>query len=262
MKRCPSIFRTAPCQATFLAAVFILLVSGLPWVSAQGSDPEALSILARVDANQSFKTIYYEGSMEIRSGSRIKVKTMKAWASGKEKAFIEFTNPEDRGVRFLKLDKSLWMYFPKEKDTVKISGALLRQGLMGSDLSYEDAMESDSLLSDYSARKLGQEDLEGRKTVVLELEAKDDTASYAKRKLWIDPERWVVLKSELYARSGLLLKTSRTLEVRLVGSRHFPATVVLSDALRKDSRTLVSMSSIILDKPIEPSRFSLQSLTR
>ena len=61
---------------------------------------------------------------------------------------MEFTNPEDRGTRYLKRDKNLWIYFPKEQDTVKISGHLLKEGMMGSDVSYEDALES----SDYQAK--------------------------------------------------------------------------------------------------------------
>jgi len=244
------------------AAVLALFLMTGASLAAQDSEAEAMAILAKVDANQSFSTIYYEGSMEIRSGTRVKLKTMKAWASGKEKAFIEFTNPEDRGVRFLKLEKSLWMYFPKEKDTVKISGALLRQGLMGSDLSYEEAMESDSLLADYRAKKLGEEIIEGRKAALLELEARDEKASYPRRRLWVDNERFVVLKSELYARSGILLKTSRTLKVSPVGSRYFPSAVELSDALRKDSSTLFSMDVIVLDKAVDASKFSLQALTR
>ena len=50
----------------------------------------------------------------------------------REESFVEFTNPEDKGVRYLKTDKNLWMYFPVEQETVKISGHLLKEGMMGS----------------------------------------------------------------------------------------------------------------------------------
>jgi len=242
-----------------LACIACFTASGTA-LGAQGLD--ASGILARVDANQVYNSIYYEGEMEIMSGSRTKTKTMKAWSSGSGKAFIEFSNPEDRGVRMLKLDKNLWMYFPSERDTVKISGALLRQGMMGSDFSYEDAMEPNDLKNLYTASVAGREAVEGRDCYVLELVAKSKDVAYAKRKIWIDAERFIVARSELYARSGMLLKISRTLGYTQIGARYFPSVVEFSDALKKNSRTVMSMTSLKLDAPIDESRFSLQALTK
>ena len=245
----------------------LLLLGCMTYLAAAGTSLEAQGldaggILARVDENQVYASIYYEGKMEIMSGSRTKTKTMKAWSSGSGKAFIEFTNPEDRGVRMLKLDKNLWMYFPSERDTVKISGALLRQGMMGSDFSYEDAMEPDDLKNLYTASVAGRETVDGRDCHVLELVAKGKDVAYAKRKIWIDAERFIVARSELYARSGMLLKISRTLGYTKIGTRYFPSIVEFSDALKKNSRTVMSMTSLALDAPIDEARFSLQALTK
>lgn len=246
-------FKIFVCMAIFCAAM----------VAAPGAQAlDASAILARVDANQVYSTIYYEGKMEIVSGSKSKVKTMKAWSAGSGKAFIEFTNPEDKGVRMLKLDKNLWMYFPSERDTVKISGALLRQGMMGSDFSYEDAMEPDDLKNLYAADLAGKETVEGRECYVLQLVAKGKDVAYAKRKLWIDAERFIVARSELYAKSGMLLKISRTLDYTKIGARYFPSVVEFSDALKKNSRTVMTMTSLVLDAPVDEGRFSLQALTK
>jgi len=244
----------------FVAAgvLFCAAIAGAQ--GAQGLDASA--ILAKVDANQVYSTIYYEGKMEITSGSKTKVKTMRAWSAGSGKAFIEFTNPEDKGVRMLKLEKNLWMYFPSERDTVKISGALLRQGMMGSDFSYEDAMEPDDLKNLYSAELMGKEILDGRECFVLQLVAKNKEVAYAKRKLWVDAERVIVARPELYAKSGMLLKISKTLDYTKVGSRYFPSIVEFSDALKKNSKTVMSMTSLALDVPMDEGRFSLQALTK
>ncbi|MCX7028155.1 MAG: outer membrane lipoprotein-sorting protein [Spirochaetes bacterium] len=245
----------------FLRIIVLALAAlALGTVGAEENDAEVL--LAKIDRNQSYRTIYYEGRMEIISGKKTKVKTMKAWASGKDKAFIEYNNPEDRGVRFLKLGKNLWMYFPKERDTVKIAGALLRQGMMGSDFSYEEAMESDNLITGYSASMAGKEVIDDRPCVVLELKAKSKDSSYARRRLWVDEERNIILKAELYAKSSLLLKTSRTLKVVKLGTRYFPSVVELADAIKKDSRTVLTMDELSLDESIDDSRFSLQTLTK
>ncbi len=224
--------------------------------------PPAEELLRRVDANQAFGSIEYSGRMEIVSGGKTRVKTMRASALGDSKALVEFTNPEDRGVRMLKVGKELWMYFPKENDTVKISGHLLKEGMMGSDLSYEDALESDALLEKYSAAVLRAEDLEGRPCWVVELKAKTPTANYDRRLVWVDRERFVGLRGEMYARSGKLLKTTRVLELSRIGGRWFPVSSEIESALKKGSKTVVTMSELKLDAAIPASRFSLGELTK
>lgn len=224
--------------------------------------PDAAAILRAVEANQVYGSIEYEGSMTIVSGAKTRVKTMRTWSLGKDKAFIEFTNPEDRGVRMLKLGDSLWTWFPKERDTVRISGYLLTQGMMGSDVSYQDAMEPDSLLDSYDAAVAGTETVGGRSAWLLELTAKSPQAGYSRRRLWVDAERYVTLKSELYARSGMLLKASTTLDVARIGARYFPSKVEISDKLKKDSKTVFAMTSLKLDTKIDESRFTLQALSK
>jgi outer membrane lipoprotein-sorting protein len=222
----------------------------------------AAEILAKVDANSSFKTIRYSGRMEITIGGETRVKTMEAAAEGTEKAFIEFTNPEDRGVRYLKLDKNLWMYFPKEQDTVKISGHLLKEGMMGSDLSYEDALESKDYKLLYAAAAKGEAEVEGRRCYMVELTAKAAAAPYDRRLLWIDAERWVPLKEEMYAKSGKLLKTSRTLEVKRLGDRWFPVRSELVSALRRDTKTAFFMDKVEINPKLDQRQFTMAELTR
>lgn len=246
--------------ALLFSSLLFLFSYGVSPIAAQALSAE--DILARVDANQVYSTIYYEGKMEIVSGSRIKVKTMKAWAEGEEKSFIEFTNPEDRGTKMLKLKDSLWMYFPSERDTVKISGAMLRQGIMGSDFSYQDAMSSEELSILYAASVTGSEILEGRDCHVLELQSSASGVHYPRRKLWVDKEHLTILRGELYAKSGTLLKVLRVLGSLSVQGRQFPSVVEYSDQLKKNSRTVLTMESIEINPSIDPGRFSLQAFSR
>ena len=233
----------------------ILIASLIALAAGTAFGQTAAEILRKVDENQAFQSIEYTGRMEIVLGGDTRVKTMRTWAVGDSKAFVEFTNPEDRGTRMLKLDKNLWMYFPKEQDTVKISGHLLKEGMMGSDVSYEDAMESDALLDKYSASVLREEAVEGRPAWVLELKAKVPTATYDRRLVWIDKERYVSLKGEMYARSGKLLKESRSLEVRNIGGRWYPVRTEMVNRLRKDTRTVFVLEDLRLDTRIPDSRF-------
>ena len=133
---------------------------------------------------------------------------------------------------------------------------------MGSDLSYEDAMTKDVLAEDYSVTVLSEEKLEGRPVAVLELNALVKGLAYEKRKMWIDTERSVILKEEMYAKSGRLLKTSITLDVQKIDSRWFVVASEMRNELRKNSSTIFQISNIVFDLALDESIFSLQNLGR
>jgi outer membrane lipoprotein-sorting protein len=239
-----------------LAAAFAALGS-----AAAGAQT-AQEILARVDANESYRSIRYHGRMEITIGGETRYKTMDAIAMGSTRAFVEFTNPEDRGTRYLKRDKNLWIYFPKEQDTVKISGHLLKEGMMGSDVSYEDALESSDYEQKYRASRKADGRVGDRTCFVVELSAKVPTAAYDRRLLWIDAERFVQLKEEMYAKSGRMIKTSATLAVDRLGGRWFPTQIEFVSRLRSNTRTVFTMSGVELNVPLTEQMFSLAALTR
>lgn len=245
-------------------SVAICMLASLWAAQAQtfAGAPSASELLARIDANQAFKTIEYTGRMEIRLGKELRVKSMKVWAMGSDRAFVEFTNPEDAGTRMLKLDKNLWIYFPREQDTVPISGHLLKDGMMGSDVSYEDALESDELSSMYIASLTGETMADDRRVYVVELKAKSPRAKYDRRVLTVDAERFVVLSEEMFARSGRMLKSMVAKEVKRIGDRWYATTVVMVDKLRKNSSTTMVMESLRLDVAIDPGLFTRAALER
>lgn len=219
-------------------------------------------IMKRVDANATITTMAYVGTMRIDLGNRILDKEMRVVAEGGEKSFVEFSNPEDRGVRYLKVDKDLWMYFPSEQETVKISGHLLKEGMMGSDVSYEDALESGALSDKYTIIILGTELLDGRSCYVLDLNARVKTVNYERQKYWVDGERFVVLKAEMYARSGRLLKESRALVVKQFGTRWFATEMRMEDQLKKGGGTVFTMKDVQFGVALPADMFSLRRLAR
>lgn len=254
-------------------AALCAAVVGLAWTpalapaAAAQAGMDVAAIVARVDANASFASLRYEARMEITVNGSTRVKAMTCVAMGRDRALIEFLNPEDRGTRMLKLAGALWMWFPKEQDTVRIAGRMLKEGLMGSDISYEEAMESESYASGYEASLAGRESLDGRDCYVLELVARAQApgaqpARYQRRRAWIDAERFLVLKEEMYARSGKLLKTSAVREAGFTQGRWYARRSELSDAMRSGTRTVIIMDSIEFDPRLDEGMFTMDSLKR
>lgn len=221
-------------------------------------------ILRKVDANIKYGTIIYTGKMEIyiNTTAAPRVKIMKAHGIGTQKAFVEFLNPEDKNTRYLKIDKKMWIYDGEEENVFLISGHMLKQGMMGSDVSYEDALESDALYTKYNIEIAGTENVDGQACTVITLTAKVKDVSYEKRKMWIDTERFIALKEEKYAKSGKLLKTSRVLEVQKIRERYFPVKSEIADKLRNGSRTVFTMQEVQLDIPVSEKLFTMQNLQK
>src|SRR5215470_14994955 len=108
-----------------LVIVLMTLTAGLVF----SQTPTALELLRTVDENEIFKTAEYEGEMIIEYQGRRYVKTMKAWARGNTDSFIEFTNTEDRGTKYLRTGGRLFVYSPDTEDVMLISGHMLRESM-------------------------------------------------------------------------------------------------------------------------------------
>ncbi|OQB59711.1 MAG: hypothetical protein BWX96_02626 [Bacteroidetes bacterium ADurb.Bin145] len=137
---------------------------------------------------------------------------------------------------------------------------MLRQSVMGSDLSYEDMMDDRKISEVYSAEIAGSEIVDGRSTWILSLTAKVNNVAYYSRKMWIDKERFVPLQEELYARSGQLLKRTTLSDVRLVESRWFPMKIKYKDLLKQGGGTEFIITSVKFNQSIPDYIFTKAAL--
>jgi len=242
----------------------LLVIALLAIVAGFGfsQTPNAMELLRRIDQNEIYTSIEYEGEMIIEHQGRRYVKVMKAWARGDTLSFIEFTNPEDRGTKYLKRDGRLYMYSPDNEGVMLISGHMLKESMMGSDMSYEDTINNDALSDRYNAVISGSQAWNGRDCWVMDLSAKSRTESYPRRKLWIDKETNDVLHYELFALSGAKLKEYTMIKIEVLAGRRFPVEIEIRDLLRRDSKTTFRMKNAVLDRPIPDSVFSQRNLER
>jgi outer membrane lipoprotein-sorting protein len=217
-------------------------------------------IITRRDNNEYIKTAKVEAEMIIISGNRQMNKMMLSYLE-EDNSLTTFTNPRDRGTKFLKRGDSLWMFFPEAEDIVKISGHMLNQGMMGSDFSYQDMMESDKLTDLYNFKLIGEEEIDGRQCYLLEgIAVEGKEVSYYRRKSWVDKERFISLKEELYTRSGRLLKVMRVTRVEQIEDRWYPVESVMENKLRQNTRTEFIVHSIEFNPEIPAGTFTLENM--
>ena len=241
-----------------IGIIILILFSSLMVIAA--AEMTAEEIINKRDSNEYFDSVRIEAEMIIVSGGRKITKTMIA-LSDKKDSLVEFTNPQDRGTKFLKRENDLWMFFPDAEDIVKISGHMLNQGMMGSDFSYQDIMESDKLTDLYDFKIIGEEEIDTRPCYILEGVAREGVkVSYYRRVSWVDKERFIGLQEELYAQSGKLLKETKLNEVQEIEGRWIPIDSVMENKLRKDTYTGFKIVQIDFNPEIPEGTFSLQNL--
>jgi outer membrane lipoprotein-sorting protein len=225
--------------------------------------PSGEWILKQVDKNIGSDNKISVGAMIIhgRRGSRT-IKS-KSWLKGTDISFTEYLAPaRERGTKMLKLADELWTYSPSTDRTIKISGHMLRQSVMGSDFSYEDMMEDPELHKLYEAEVIAEETYDERLCWVLELTARDDDIAYYSRKVWVDKERFIALKEQRYARSGKLLKTTEISDVLMVQNRWVPSKMLFKDELKGGKGTEFFLESIEFNAAIPAHIFTKASLRK
>ncbi|MEM7369574.1 MAG: outer membrane lipoprotein-sorting protein [Bacteroidota bacterium] len=238
-----------------------IIIAVLALFSVQLSPPDAYEILQKVDANMSSDNRIFESTMIVHGRRRSRTITSKSWSEGSERSLTEYLSPaREQGTKMLKLAKELWIFSPSSDRTIKISGHMMRQSVMGSDLSYEDMMEDRKLTDVYHAEITGEEEMDGRLCYVLELTAKVEDVAYQSRKTWIDKERFVPLREELFAKSGQLLKRTDLSEVEQIQGRWFPKKIVYKDMLKDGKGTEFIMTNISFNQNIAPQLFTKASL--
>ena len=226
-------------------------------LNAQTAD----EILKKVDKNMSADNRVVESTMTIHGKRNKRTMTSISYSVGVKKSFTEYLSPaREKGTKMLKLEDKLWIYSPSTDRTIQISGHMLRQSVMGSDFSYEDMMDDRKLTEIYTATIIGDEEIDSRKTRILKLVAKVENVAYHSRKVWIDTERFVPLKEELFAKSGQLLKRSTLSDVQKLQGKWFPMKIIYKDMLKQGKGTEMHINSIKFNQKIPSYIFTKAAL--
>jgi outer membrane lipoprotein-sorting protein len=244
-------------------------------------------IVSRVDQNMTFDSARFESMMIIHVKDQVRKKKFVSYAKGRDVGFTEFFYPPgDKGVKYLRIDDNMWMYLPSVTKIIKIAGHMLRQSMMGSDFSYEDALESSRLLDKYKVELLGEEIIpitfikdsqeitKNRPCYILNLAAKVKEVAYYRRKIWVDKEVFLPVKEELFAKSGKKLKemelgnvkeffpTYRNRRINNKARRYYPLYISMKNLLRKDSLTEMVITKAEFDVAIPEWTFTLRNLRK
>jgi outer membrane lipoprotein-sorting protein len=236
---------------------------GQPAPAPVAAQPTADELLARIDAQLTYDSRTSKVRMIVANPRRTREFSMVTYGRGADDAAIEYLEPaRDKGTKMLKKANEMWLWLPSVERVQKISGHMLREGMMGSDVSYEDMMDNSELRKLYTATVSGADAVDGRACWKVEMVATTEEVAYAKRVTCIDQETYIPLKQELYALSGMLLKTWTMSDVRKDGERWVPHRMRIEDELQDGTYTEIVIEESTFGVTLPDEVFTLRWLER
>ncbi|MBN2658779.1 MAG: outer membrane lipoprotein-sorting protein [Spirochaetales bacterium] len=218
-------------------------------------------IVRRADDIQVFDTSAATGEMRIKDRFGTKVSTFKSWSRGADESLIEFTSTAERGQKVLRTEDELYLYYPDAEELIRMQGSMLRQSMLGSDVSYEDMTGNKDRLSQYDIELLGEENFKGHNCYVVEMTATVRTVPYPVQKVWIDKESFLGWKGEYYTKSGRLLKEMEVLQAREINGRMIGVETRIVDKMKTDTETIMKINDIEINIRLDNNLFSLDELS-
>lgn len=148
-----------------------------------------------------------QGQESIRE---IKLKSLEQANDG-DKSLTIFNQPRDvKGTAFLSFSHPVgadeqWLYLPALKRVKRISSRNKSGPFMGSEFSFEDLSSFE--IDKYGYKYLGDEQINGADSFMVEQYPVDENSGYTRRIVWLDKAEYRVQKIDFYDRKNSLLKT-------------------------------------------------------
>ncbi|MDR1363484.1 MAG: outer membrane lipoprotein-sorting protein [Spirochaetaceae bacterium] len=209
-----------------IAMFIVSLLAGAVLLSAQ----DAAAIMDAAKNRIKKDTLSTRSRMEIsaKNGSTTERRIdqySKNDANGNERMVVVFQSPANvAGTRFLTIDKTAggsdrWIYLPSLAKVRRIAASESGGSFMGTDFSYDDmsAMNRSVDLDTYTI--LREEVLNGSSCYVIQSVPKDNAYQYSKTITWVDKDKSLIYKSEMYDRRGGLVKVMEISDFKDVQGR-------------------------------------------
>jgi outer membrane lipoprotein-sorting protein len=252
-----------------------------PAAPASSATETASEVIDRVTAHPG-KTEQVEVTMDILNADGSEKEPRRIFeiqgqysANGKDfKTLVSFVSPrgiKDTRILMLKSGGTTgeWIYLPALKKASRINSDEDVEGIMDSDLSYQDIKGEST--EDYSYSFNAGKTVEyadkicGEPAHSISAVSKEKGSAYSKRTLSISKSKSVVCGVLLYDKSGKLVKSIENSAFSQVGGSWRPGKSVISSlnpARGVSSKTVLTYTDWKAGMKLEPSLFTVNSLSR
>lgn len=232
-------------------------------VIADGQSLSAMEVVKKADEKfNGEKSSFMLMSMTIVRPAWQRTVEFKNWSLGKDFALTLITAPaKEAGQTFLKRGTEMWNWNPSINRLIKLPPSMMSQGWMGSDYTNDDILKESSVVNDYTHSFDGEENIGGRDCFRIQMVSKEDAAViWGSQLRWIDKKDFLLMKAELYDEDGELVRTETGSDIKIMDGRNIPTKLELQPADEPGNKTVVIITEIKFNNPIQESFFSQQNM--
>ncbi len=249
-----------------LATALLILLGA---ATAGAAELSADEIVRRAEDALRGETAQMKATMTITTPRWKRELSFRSWDDRKkDRSFTRLLSPKkDRGTGFLRLGNTLWTYLPRVERTTRIPPSMMLQSWMGSDFTNDDLARESSLVEDYTARVIGEREIEGRRAFGVELIPHPDApVVWSKIEAWVVAETFAPLLYEYYDEPDPerfeMVRRMRFSDVRQVQGRPMPHLWVMEPLDKPGHETRVRLDEMLLDEPLDDDIFTQSNLKR
>ena len=207
--------------ASFFATGFGLVAFPLFALAAE-SGPDLAGQLRAKQEGSTFVRV----RMQLASGQTFQLQIKSRVSRETSDIVYQILFPKERKGEAILLHRSEEKFtgtlFIPSKPVRPIASGQMNQPLFGSDLSYEDIIDSPYRWNQQAI--VGTEVIDGTSCQILESKpGKGHSSSYSSVKTWLDPRRLIPLRIDKYDTSGKVMRRINTTRILLDGNESLPA---------------------------------------
>lgn len=190
--------------------------------------------------------------------------TLKSWNIGEEFSLIRIQDPaREKGVSFLKREKEIWNWMPSIERVIKMPPSMMMQSWMGSDFTNDDLVRSSSIIDDYDAEIIAEEEIDGHNCYKIQMVPKEGSdILWGKVLTWITVEDNLQLRSEFWDEDDYLVNTIEMSGIKEMDGRTITTKMVMSPEEEDGLSTIIEFLEIDFDADLKESFFTVQNMKR
>ncbi len=202
------------------------------------------------------------GSARVLRGRLYARRDLDDAAAGRVRAMLRIDAPDYLAgaaylVRELEADQQdgMYVYLPSVRRVRRVSGDFADGALLGTDFSYYDFKQIQSVFGETEVAYVSTAEHAGRSTYVLEFRRSADARSpYSLIRSQIDQQTCVPLQTEFYEGETVRKRFSASVEALQQAGGHWYLTESRMDDLKERTHTLLRILDVRADEPV-PGRY-------
>ncbi len=243
-----------------LMAACVLLASPLDfdkgWSGADISD-----VLKKIDELYRSRSSRAAVEMEIVTPHWQRTLKMRFWSQGMDKTFIRIDEPlKEKGVATLRVENEMWNYLPKTDKVIKVPPSMMMSSWMGSDFTNDDLVKEYTFLDDYLFEEAVFESPEDNVLYIKCIPREGVPVVWGHIIIAARESDAMPLWEKFYDEKGELVREMVFEDVKIMGGRTIPSTLILQPTTKDGYRTVLRYSQAAFDLDLDPGIFTLRNL--